>query len=100
MLLLLAPPVRSRTNTCGVRAHRTTAILRGMAPVNRIELLPKESESFVLPLYETGWLGMRESNPHRPGVKVLRAADYANPQYIQDILFLLNYPLFDTPKER
>ena len=25
-----------------------------MAPVNRIELLPTESESVVLPLYETG----------------------------------------------
>ena len=38
----------------GLEPAVLTVILRGMAPVNRIELLPKESESFVLPLYETG----------------------------------------------
>ena len=38
----------------GLEPAVLAVILRGMAPVNRIELLPKESESFVLPLYETG----------------------------------------------
>lgn len=38
----------------GLEPAVLTVILRGMAPVNRIELLPTESESVVLPLYETG----------------------------------------------
>ena len=38
----------------GLEPAVLTVILRGMAPDNRIELLPTESESVVLPLYESG----------------------------------------------
>ena len=77
----------------GLEPAVLTVILRGMAPDNGIKPLPKESESSVLSLYESGicvadrvfgkrqWLGIVDSNHYKQSQSLLNCL-YSNPQYI------------------